>query len=160
MTGFVAGPHRDEPPGGHGRARQISSDEGDPEAIQGGVRQRSGIVDAQMTADVDRMRSAVLDEAPTARCRSRRVSVARAFVVLQVCRNRRRTPFMQIIRGRAGDLPDDLFAGAPADLIMVDTGNYYPRERDGRIDDIEAGQTDSGWVEQRLGPRRGMAQRQ
>ena len=67
---------------------------------------------------------------------------------------------MQIIRGRAGDLPDDLFAGAPADLIMVDTGNYYPRERDGRIDDIEAGQTDSGWVEQRLGPRRGMAQRQ
>lgn len=50
-------------------------------------------------------------------------------------------------------LPAGLFADAPADLIVVDTSNYYPQQRDGRIDAIEAGTTESGWVEQRLGHR-------
>ncbi len=27
----------------------------------------------------------------------------------------------------------------PADVVVVDTGNYYPRQRDGRIDAIEEG---------------------
>jgi len=49
------------------------------------------------------------------------------------------------------DLPKDLFAGVPDDVVVVDTGNYYPRERDGRIDDIEAGMLESRWVAQRLG---------
>ena len=34
---------------------------------------------------------------------------------------------------------------------MIDTGNYYPRERDGRIDEIEAGMTESRWVANQLG---------
>jgi len=49
------------------------------------------------------------------------------------------------------DLPKDLFAGVPADVVVVDTGNYYPRERDGRIDEIEDGMTESRWVSQLLG---------
>jgi predicted dinucleotide-binding enzyme len=49
------------------------------------------------------------------------------------------------------DLPKDLFAGVPSEVVVVDTGNYYPRERDGRIDEIEAGTTESRWVEQQLG---------
>jgi predicted dinucleotide-binding enzyme len=49
------------------------------------------------------------------------------------------------------DLPDALFANAPANVIVVDTGNYYPRERDGRIDGIESGMTESGWVARQLG---------
>jgi len=52
---------------------------------------------------------------------------------------------------RIPDLPAGLFADAPAELIVIDTSNYYPRERDGRIDGIEAGLTESGWVEQHLG---------
>lgn len=48
-------------------------------------------------------------------------------------------------------LPRDLFAGVPADVTVIDTGNYYPRERDGRIEPIEAGQLESRWVEQQLG---------
>jgi predicted dinucleotide-binding enzyme len=48
-------------------------------------------------------------------------------------------------------LPKDLFAGVPDDVVVVDTGNYYPRERDGRIDEIEAGMTESRWVEHQLG---------
>lgn len=49
------------------------------------------------------------------------------------------------------DLPKDLFAGVGNDVVVVDTGNYYPRERDGRIDEIENGMTESRWVEHQLG---------
>ncbi|NUQ21213.1 MAG: NAD(P)-binding domain-containing protein [Gemmatimonadaceae bacterium] len=47
-------------------------------------------------------------------------------------------------------LPKGLFAGADR-TVVVDTGNYYPRNRDGRIDAIENGMTESRWVEQQLG---------
>ena len=47
-------------------------------------------------------------------------------------------------------LPRDLFAGVPQDVVVVDTGNYYPA-RDGRIDAIENGQTESAWVAAQLG---------
>jgi hypothetical protein len=48
-------------------------------------------------------------------------------------------------------LPKDLFAGVPDDVVVIDTGNYYPRQRDGRIEPIENGMTESGWVAQQLG---------
>ena len=47
-------------------------------------------------------------------------------------------------------LPSDLFKGVPENVVVVDTGNYYPRNRDGRIDGIEAGMTESGWVAEQL----------
>lgn len=56
-----------------------------------------------------------------------------------------------IPEGKIRDLPNDLFAGVREDVVIVDTGNYYPRERDGRIDDIEAGMTESRWVARQLG---------
>ncbi|HEX7610869.1 MAG TPA: NAD(P)-binding domain-containing protein [Solirubrobacteraceae bacterium] len=49
------------------------------------------------------------------------------------------------------DLPADLFDGAREDLVVIDTGNYYPRQRDGRIAEIEDGQPESVWVAARLG---------
>lgn len=49
------------------------------------------------------------------------------------------------------DLPKDLFAGVPENVVVVDTGNYYPQQRDGRIDKIEAGMMESRWVEKQLG---------
>lgn len=49
------------------------------------------------------------------------------------------------------ELPGDLFVGVPDDVVVVDTGNYYPRQRDGRIDEIEAGMTESRWVATQLG---------
>ncbi len=48
------------------------------------------------------------------------------------------------------DLARDLLAATPDSVVVVDTGNYYPRQRDGRIDGIEAGATESRWVAQRL----------
>ena len=48
-------------------------------------------------------------------------------------------------------LPAGLFAKTPKNVVVVDTGNYYPQQRDGRIDGIENGITESRWVEQQLG---------
>lgn len=53
--------------------------------------------------------------------------------------------------GRIEHLPPGLFAEAPRSLVVIDTCNYYPQQRDGRIDDIETGSTESAWVERRLG---------
>jgi predicted dinucleotide-binding enzyme len=56
-----------------------------------------------------------------------------------------------IPESRVPELPKDLFAGVPEGVPVVDTGNYYPRQRDGRIDDIEAGTTESRWVSRQIG---------
>jgi hypothetical protein len=49
------------------------------------------------------------------------------------------------------DLPRGLFANVPDSVVVVDTGNYYPELRDGRIEAIERGRLDSEWVAQQLG---------
>ena len=48
-------------------------------------------------------------------------------------------------------LPRDLFAGVSDTVVVVDTGNYYPQQRDGRIAGIEDGIVESRWVSQQLG---------
>jgi 8-hydroxy-5-deazaflavin:NADPH oxidoreductase len=48
-------------------------------------------------------------------------------------------------------LPGDLFSGVPDSVVVVDTGNYYPRQRDGRIEAIETGMPESVWVATQLG---------
>src|SRR5438309_10698035 len=47
--------------------------------------------------------------------------------------------------------PKQLFAAMPPTTVGVDTGNYYPRQRDGLIDAIESGTPESRWVSQQLG---------
>src|SRR5215831_7943588 len=42
-------------------------------------------------------------------------------------------------------------AARSGDVVIVDTGNYYPQQRDGRIDGIESGTVESRWVSQQLG---------
>ncbi len=50
------------------------------------------------------------------------------------------------------DLPAGLLSGAAEGVAVIDTGNYYPRERDGRIAGIEdEGLTESRWTERHLG---------
>jgi 8-hydroxy-5-deazaflavin:NADPH oxidoreductase len=48
-------------------------------------------------------------------------------------------------------LPARLFDGVSDDVVVVDTGNYYPQQRDGRIDAVEDGTTESRWTSQQLG---------
>ena len=47
-------------------------------------------------------------------------------------------------------LPPELFQNASDNVVVVDTCNYYPQQRDGRIDAIEMGMPESRWVEQQL----------
>jgi 8-hydroxy-5-deazaflavin:NADPH oxidoreductase len=48
------------------------------------------------------------------------------------------------------DLPRGLFDGVPDNVIVVDTGNYYPQQRDGRIEAIENGVSEGRWVSEQL----------
>ncbi|MEW2047131.1 NAD(P)-binding domain-containing protein [Streptomyces sp. NPDC005476] len=50
------------------------------------------------------------------------------------------------------DLPSGLLDGAADDVAVIDTGNYYPQQRDGRIAAIEdEGLTESRWTERQIG---------
>jgi len=51
---------------------------------------------------------------------------------------------------RIPDLPRDILAGAAPEAVVIDTGNYYPQQRDGRIEEIEQGMPESCWVERQL----------
>jgi predicted dinucleotide-binding enzyme len=55
-----------------------------------------------------------------------------------------------IPEAQIASLSPDLFASVPADVVVVDTGNYYPKQRDGRIESIEDGMTESRWVAEML----------
>jgi hypothetical protein len=55
-----------------------------------------------------------------------------------------------IPQGRVPDLPDDLFAGVADEVVVIDTNNYYPL-RDGRLEAIESGMTESRWVAEQVG---------
>src|SRR5881397_2341272 len=48
------------------------------------------------------------------------------------------------------ELPKALLNRARKDTIIIDVGNYYPF-RDGRIDELEHGLTESVWVERQIG---------
>ena len=56
-----------------------------------------------------------------------------------------------IPQGKISDLPRGLFKDAPPNLIIIDTGNYYPRHRDGksgalRTDCLKAAGWNSNWA--------------
>jgi hypothetical protein len=51
------------------------------------------------------------------------------------------------------ELPAGLFGTLPEDTVVIDTGNYVPNLRDGHIDLIDAGVTESQWVQSQLGHR-------
>jgi predicted dinucleotide-binding enzyme len=48
-------------------------------------------------------------------------------------------------------LPQGFLDGANENVVVVDTGNYYPQQRDGRIAEIEDGMTESRWVATQIG---------
>ena len=48
-------------------------------------------------------------------------------------------------------LSKDLLADVAEEVVVVDTNNYYPRQRDGRIAEIEDGLTEASWVAEQLG---------
>ena len=51
------------------------------------------------------------------------------------------------------DLPAGFLERAKEGAVVIDTGNYYPQQRDGRIGEIEDGMTESRWVSNEIGHR-------
>ncbi|MEV6790630.1 NAD(P)-binding domain-containing protein [Streptomyces sp. NPDC051320] len=49
------------------------------------------------------------------------------------------------------ELPSGLLDEAAEGVAVIDTGNYYPQQRDGRIAAIEEGQPESGWTAEQIG---------
>ena len=49
------------------------------------------------------------------------------------------------------NLPDGVLGGLAPGAVVIDTGNYYPQQRDGRIEAIEDGTPESTWVAGQLG---------
>jgi len=49
------------------------------------------------------------------------------------------------------DLPKNLFKHLPKDVVVIDTGNYYPTLRDGVIPALVQSGIDSLWVQEQLG---------
>src|SRR5438067_13245117 len=58
--------------------------------------------------------------------------------------------FLVVPQKAIPELPKGLLNKARKETIVIDVGNYYPF-RDGRIDEIENGLTESVWVERQLG---------
>ncbi|MFE2093302.1 NADPH-dependent F420 reductase [Streptomyces sp. NPDC059460] len=48
-------------------------------------------------------------------------------------------------------LPAGFLDGAAEGVVVIDTGNYYPQQRDGRITAIEDGLPESRWTEKQIG---------
>ncbi|MDT3502402.1 NAD(P)-binding domain-containing protein [Stenotrophomonas maltophilia] len=75
---------------------------------------------------------------------------ATAVTVSEAARNGE-IVFVAIPCGRSPNCLRISSTGSAPNTVVVDTGNYYPRERDGRIDDIETGMAESRWVANQLG---------
>ena len=58
--------------------------------------------------------------------------------------------FIVVPQKAISELPEGLLKNATTETIVVDVGNYYPF-RDGRIDELENGLTESVWVERQIG---------
>ncbi|HEV8070875.1 MAG TPA: NAD(P)-binding domain-containing protein [Planctomycetaceae bacterium] len=58
--------------------------------------------------------------------------------------------FIAVPQKAIPELPKGLLAKARKETIVVDVGNYYPF-RDGRIEELENGLTESAWVERQIG---------
>ncbi|GAA4877057.1 NADPH-dependent F420 reductase [Actinomycetospora straminea] len=58
---------------------------------------------------------------------------------------------VSVLQKSTPDLGPGVVAGAKEGAPVIETNNYYPRQRDGRIDALEDGTPESVWVAEQLG---------
>jgi predicted dinucleotide-binding enzyme len=75
---------------------------------------------------------------------------AEAASVEQVVKNKE-VIIVSIPQKNVQALPKDLFKQLPKDVVVIDTGNYYPTLRDGEIAALQQKGIDSLWVQEQLG---------
>jgi predicted dinucleotide-binding enzyme len=75
---------------------------------------------------------------------------AEAATVEEATKNKK-VIIVSIPQKNVQDLPKDLFKHLPEDVVVIDTGNYYPSLRDGALPALDQSGIDSLWVQQQLG---------
>jgi predicted dinucleotide-binding enzyme len=75
---------------------------------------------------------------------------AEAATVAEVTQNKK-VIVIAIPQKNIPDLPKNLFQNLPEDVVVIDTGNYYPNLRDGAIPALDQSGIDSLWVQGQLG---------
>jgi 8-hydroxy-5-deazaflavin:NADPH oxidoreductase len=75
---------------------------------------------------------------------------AEASTVEEAVKNKKAI-IVSIPQKNVQDLPKSLFKHLPKDVVVIDTGNYYPSLRDGAIPALDQSGIDSLWVQEQLG---------
>ena len=75
---------------------------------------------------------------------------AEAATVEEAAKNKK-VIIVSIPQKNIPDLPKNLFKQLPENVVVIDTGNYYPILRDGVIPVLEQSGIDSLWVQEQLG---------
>jgi predicted dinucleotide-binding enzyme len=75
---------------------------------------------------------------------------AEAATVEEATKNKK-VIIVSIPQKNVPDLPKNLFKHLPEDVVVIDTGNYYPSLRDGAIPALDQSGIDSLWVQEQLG---------
>jgi predicted dinucleotide-binding enzyme len=75
---------------------------------------------------------------------------AKAATVEEAVRNKQLI-IVSIPQKNVPDLSKNLFKDLPEDVVVIDTGNYYPTLRDGVIPALDQTGLDSLWVQEQLG---------
>ncbi|WP_436487920.1 NADPH-dependent F420 reductase [Chitinophaga sp. ARDCPP14] len=75
---------------------------------------------------------------------------AKAVSVEEAARNKK-VIVVTIPQKSITDLPKNIFKDLPEDVVVIDTGNYYPTLRDGIIPALIQSGIDSLWVQEQLG---------
>lgn len=75
---------------------------------------------------------------------------AEAATVEEAAKNKK-VIIVSIPQKNIPDLPKNLFTQLPENVVVIDTGNYYPILRDGVIPVLEQSGIDSLWVQEQLG---------
>ena len=75
---------------------------------------------------------------------------AEAATVEEATKNKK-VIIVSIPQKNVPDLPKNLFKQLAGDVVVIDTGNYYPNLRDGAIPALDQSGIDSLWVQEQLG---------
>jgi 8-hydroxy-5-deazaflavin:NADPH oxidoreductase len=75
---------------------------------------------------------------------------AKAATVEEVTKNKE-VIIVSIPEKNVQHLPKNLFEQMPGNVVVIDTGNYYPNIRDGAIPELDQSGIDSLWVQEQLG---------
>jgi predicted dinucleotide-binding enzyme len=113
----------------------------------------AGNIGAALTRHFTRLGHDVLvanSRGPESLAELARETGAKAVTVAEAPRGRD-VVVVTIPQGKVPQLQSGLFKNASPGVVVIDTGNYYPRQRDGKIEGIENGLLESRWVEQQLG---------